>query len=295
MGTSVLFERAAVIGTGLIGGSMALAAKEAGIVGTVVGVARTEATRKTALERGVVDEATPDARAAVEGADLVYIAVPIGSTAATLRTIAPALAPECLVTDAQSAKAGVVRDAESILPCPEMFVGGHPMAGAETAGVQHAQADLFRERAYFLTPTEATSEEALRRAKALVAALGARLLITSPADHDDIVASISHVPHLAAVALVSLVTRSEAAAPSESAATTRLEAAAGGFRDMTRIAASPAAMWREILEANSEAALHWLEAYTGELQQIRNMIRRGDWAGLEELLAEASEARRRLD
>ena len=285
----ILFQRAVFIGTGLIGGSAALAARAAGIVGTVVGVARTEATRSRALEDGVADEATPRAREAVEGADLVYLAVPLGSVEATLRTIAPALSAECLVTDAESVKGSVVRDAEALLPHPAMFVGGHPMAGSEKAGVQYAQADLFHERAYFLTPTEGTSPEALNQAKALVAALGAELLVASPAEHDDIVASISHLPHVAAVALMGLVARSEA--PGEN----RLEASAGGFRDMTRIAASPGAMWRDILEANREQVLRWLDAYTSELDQIADTIRRGDWAALEELLAAAEEARQRLD
>jgi len=295
MGSSILFERAVVIGTGLIGGSVALAIKAAGIVRTVVGVARTEATRHDALEGGVVDEATPDAREAVAGADLAYIAVPLGSTGATLRTIAPALSPDCLVTDAGSAKASVVRHAQAHLRHPGMFVGGHPMAGAETAGVRYAQAELFRGCAYFLTPTEETSPGALSRAKALVGALGAELLIAAPAEHDDIVASISHVPHVAAVALMSLVASGDAAEAHDSRADVRVKAAGGGFRDMTRIAASPTAMWRAILEANSEAVLRWLEAYTDQLQHIGSTIRRGDWAGLEELLATAREARRGLD
>ena len=285
----ILFQRAVFIGTGLIGGSAALAAKAAGIVGTVVGVARTEATRERALADGVVDEATPDAREAVEGADLVYIAVPLGSTEATLRTIGPELSPGCLVTDAGSAKASVVRDAEAILRHPEMFVGGHPMAGSEKAGVLHAQMDLFQGRAYFLTPTEGTSAEALNPAKALVAALGAELLIASPAEHDDIVASISHLPHVLAAALMGLVARSET--PGDM----RLKAAAGGFRDTTRIAASPGAMWRDILEANREQVLRWLDAYTAELEQITGIIRKSDWTALEELLAQAAEARRRID
>ncbi len=295
MGTSVFFERAVVIGTGLIGGSMALALKAAGIARTVIGVARTEATRRAAIEGGVVDEATPDARAAVSGADLAYIAVPLGSTRATLRAIAPALSSDCLVTDAGSAKTGVVQDAESSLPHPRMFVGGHPMAGAETAGVRHARADLFRARSYFLTPTKQTSEHALERAKALVAAVGAELLIVSPDGHDDIVAAISHVPHMAAVALVSMVApRGVDAGPSADSAM-RLKAAAGGFRDMTRIVQSPGAMWRDILEANREQVLRWLEAYTAELDHMADIIRKGDWTALEELLSAAAEARQRLD
>ncbi|MGD8237568.1 MAG: prephenate dehydrogenase/arogenate dehydrogenase family protein [Armatimonadota bacterium] len=284
---ALIFQRAVVIGTGLIGGSVALAAREAGIVGTLVGVARTERTRRHALETGVVDEATPEPRAAAAAADLVYIAAPLGSTKGILQAIAPVLGPDCLVTDAGSAKAGVVRDAGASLPHPGMFVGGHPMAGAETAGVQHARVDLFRGRAYFLTPTEHTSDDALDRTKALVAALGANLLIASPAEHDDIVASISHLPHVAAVALMHLVARREA--PGD----IRLAAAGGGFRDMTRIAASPAAMWREILAANRDQALRWLEAYTGELEQVADMLRRQDWDALEDLLAAAGRARQR--
>jgi prephenate dehydrogenase len=295
MASGILFERVAVIGTGLIGGSLALAAKEAGIAATVVGVARTDATRRCAVQHGVVDEATADAREAAQSAALVYIATPLGSTEAVLRAIAPALAPDCLVTDAGSAKTGVVRSAQAALAFPGMFVGGHPMAGAEKRGVQHARADLFRGRAYFLTPTEDTSQEALNRAKALVAGVGAEPLIASPEEHDDIVASISHVPHLAAAALMSLVARSGADAPRDDVTSLRLRAAAGGFRDMTRVAASPAAMWREILQANREAVLHWLEAYAGELQQISTMIRGRDWAALEQLLAAASEARQRLE
>jgi prephenate dehydrogenase len=238
----MLFPRAAVVGIGLIGGSFALAAKRAGLVGHVTGVARSEATRQGALKIGAADAVTSDAASAVAEADLVYLAAPIDSICGSLRTLGPHLRSGALVTDAGSAKT-VILDAARALPPTVTFLGGHPMAGSEQAGIASARADLFAGSSYFLTPTPDTPADAVETLSALVSGLGARPVIVEAALHDRLVALTSHLPHLLAWALCT--TAGEAADPAVLA-----PFLGGAWRDVTRIAGSSPEMWSEIFRAN---------------------------------------------
>ena len=282
MSRSPLFARIAVIGTGLIGGSLARALKQRGLAGRVVGVARTEATRRLCVERGIVDEATPDPAVAAEGADLVYIAAPLPDTEAILRAVEPVVTPGTLVTDAGSVKRPIVELGEAIIGAKALFVGGHPLAGSEQQGAAHASADLFVGRPYLLTPGPEATDEALDLARRLAEGVEADpILVMDPGAHDRLVARISHLPHLVAATLV----RAAALGAGEPVGT--------GFLSTTRIAAGPARMWREIIERNSEHVLAALGRFEQALAQVRRALADDDWEALEALLEEAARARRR--
>jgi prephenate dehydrogenase len=280
------FQKAAIIGIGLIGGSFALAAKRAGLVGEVVGVARSETTRALAVERGAADWTTDDAARAVRGADLVYLATPLSAIIAALGELGPHLMAGALVTDAGSTKARVVQAAEA-LPPSVTFLGGHPMAGSEQAGVGAARPELFSGATYFLTPTEATASETVERMVRLVRGISAEPLVLAAELHDRRVAVTSHLPHALAWALCATAGRAEA--PAALAPFT-----GGAWRDTTRIAASPAEVWADIFLTNPEnlaaAALRFRE----ELDELLRWAEAGDRDGLIEYLRASRAAHERM-
>lgn len=281
------FERVAVIGVGLIGGSFALALKAANACGRVVGAGRNPQNLGRALERGVIDAVAGSALEAARDADLVLVAVPVAQTAAVLTSIAPVLAPNVVVTDAGSTKRDVVAAARAALGGRfTRFVPGHPIAGAEHSGAAAAQADLFRGKRVVLAPLAETAPDALARAEAAWQACGARLFRMSPQEHDAVFAAVSHLPHLLAYALVH-----DIAGRADSAQL--FGYAASGFRDFTRIASSDPEMWRDVCLANKDALLAELDRYAGELSALRPMIERGDGDALERVFAEARAARER--
>ncbi|TCS70877.1 prephenate dehydrogenase [Sulfuritortus calidifontis] len=281
-----MIERLVVVGVGLIGGSCALALRRAGQVRHIVGVGRSRDNLREAVKLGVIDEIADSAAAAVRGADLVLLAVPVGAMPAVLREIAPHLPKDCLVTDAGSTKQDVVAAARAALAGGlGRFVPGHPIAGAENSGVAAARADLYQGRQVVLTPLAENAPAAVERIAALWRACGAEVAQMSAEAHDRIFAAVSHLPHLAAFALVDdLAGRSEA--------DTYFRYAGSGFRDFTRIAGSHPEMWRDIALANREALLGELDAYIAELEQIRGLLARGDAAGLEAIFQRASRARK---
>lgn len=282
------FERLTVIGVGLIGGSFALAAKERGLVGRVVGVARSQETRDAALARGVVDEAAGDPVEAVQGADLVYVATPVRSVGDILQAIAPALPARAVVTDAGSTKASTVALARQYLAGRCAFVGGHPMAGSHESGPLAARADLFAGKSYFLTPSADTSAQALARLQALVEALGALVVLVDPEEHDRLVALTSHLPHLLASALcATLADRPESPE--------FLRAFTGpGLRDVTRVAKAPADVWRDVLADNEP---HVREALAALREQIDRYLEamHGDPEALVALWSRAARWRKELE
>lgn len=281
------FERVAVIGVGLIGGSFALALKAANACGRVVGAGRNPQNLGRAVERGVIDAVAGSALEAARDADLVLVAVPVAQTAAVLTSIAPVLAPNVVVTDAGSTKRDVVAAARAALGGRfTRFVPGHPIAGAEHSGAAAAQADLFRGKRVVLAPLAETAPDALARAEAAWQACGARLFRMSPQEHDAVFAAVSHLPHLLAYALVH-----DIAGRADSAQL--FGYAASGFRDFTRIASSDPEMWRDVCLANKDALLAELNRYAGELSALRPMIERGDGDALERVFAEARAARER--
>jgi prephenate dehydrogenase len=278
-----------VVGVGLIGGSVALAARRAGLVTRVVGIGRTAANLDTAVARGVVDVAyTLDGRwqPEVADADVVLVAAPVAQYAQLFAALAPALGSGTIVTDAGSTKADVVAAARAGLgPAIARFVPGHPIAGTEHSGAQAAFAELFDARTVILTPMPETNADALARVAALWRGCGARVSVLEPAQHDAIYAAVSHLPHLAAFAFVAELARRPDAA-------TLLAHAGSGFRDFTRIGASSPEMWRDIALANRAPLLAELDAYRAALDATRAMLAAGDAAGLAAMFASASAARK---
>ncbi len=281
------FERVAVIGVGLIGGSFALALKAANACGRVIGAGRDRENLRIALERGVIDRIAADAGEAVHEADLVLVSVPVGQVPAVFAAIAPALAPGAVITDAGSTKRDAVAAARGSLGKHiARLVPAHPIAGAEYSGAAAGRSDLFRGKRVVLAPVAETAPEALAQAEAAWKACGARIFRMTPEEHDAVFAAISHLPHLLAFALVH-----EIAGRANSAQL--LGYAAGGFRDFTRIASSHPEIWRDICLANRDALLAELSSFGKELATVRALLEAGDAAGLEDLFARARDARRR--
>jgi len=274
----------AIFGVGLIGGSFALGLKAAGAAKRVIGLGRNPANIAHALRLGVIDEASDDP-AVVAGADLVLIATPVGQMGTVMRAIAPHLGPGTVVTDGGSTKRDVVALAYRLLgKRAAQFVPGHPIAGAEHSGVSAARADLYQRRKVVLTPLPENSERSIRRVRAAWRLCGAKLFRMQPAEHDRVFAAVSHLPHLLSYALVDRV----ACHPNGKQL---FDYAAGGFRDFTRIASSHPEMWRDICIANRKALLAELAGYQRELAEVKQLLQKGDAAGLEKIFARARDAR----
>ena len=283
----MLFERIAVIGVGLIGGSFALALKQAKACAHVVGAGRNGANLRLALERGVIDSIAPDAVAAAHGADLVLLAAPVAQFPKLLRDVSSVLAPKSIVTDGGSTKRDVVVAARAAMGKKvAQFVPAHPIAGAEKSGAGAASADLFRDKRVIMTPLPENSDATVKRVRDAWSACGARITLMDPDEHDAILAAVSHLPHVLAYALVHDLAARENAAE-------LFAYAAGGFRDFTRIASSHPEMWRDICIANRDRLLQELDQYRGELDSIGRLLQAGDAAGLEKVFAEARESRSR--
>ena len=281
------FTRLALIGCGLMGGSFALALRQAGAVQHVAGFSASETTRQKALRLGVIDSACASAAEAVRDADLVLLAVPVGATQDTLRAIDPVLSPDALVMDVGSTKCDVVHAARAALrknlPC---FVPAHPIAGKEVAGIEHADPLLYRDRQVILTPLSENPAERVLLAHQVWQALGSRVLELDPQAHDASFAAVSHLPHLAAFALVNSVSRQPHGAQ-------HLSMAGPGFRDFSRIAGSDPCMWRDILLANRDEVLHQSALMRQALDEFETAIQAGDADRLQALITEASQTRSR--
>jgi prephenate dehydrogenase len=280
-------EKLVVVGVGLIGGSFALALKEARAVGRVVGVGRSRGNIRRALDLKILDAAGAFDAATFGDADLVLLAVPVGQMARVMRAVAPLVGGNTVITDAGSTKEDVVKLARRELKAVlARFVPGHPIAGTEKSGAQASFRELYRGRKVVLTPLKRTDPRALARVRAAWEACGAEVFRLEPREHDAVLASVSHLPHVLAFALVDQVARHKDAK--------RLFAyAAGGFRDFTRIASSHPEMWRDICLANRKALLVELGRYEGELERVRRILERGDARALEALFSGARAARDR--
>jgi prephenate dehydrogenase len=276
-----------VVGVGLIGGSFALALKRAEAVGSVIGVGRGEANLRRALELGVIDAIGALDRATLGDADLVLVATPVGQMGAVFRALAPLLGPGTVATDAGSTKQDVVALARKELGAAfARFVPGHPVAGTEKSGAEAAFADLYRGRKVVLTPLPETEKRAADRVREAWRHCGAEVLDLDPARHDAILATVSHLPHVLAYALVDRVATDPQAGQ-------LFGLAAGGFRDFTRLASSHPEMWRDICLANRDAILREIDRYGSELSAVRDMIAHGDPRAIEALFAGARDARNR--
>ena len=280
-----MFEQLGLIGCGLMGGSFALALKKAGLVQRVVGYSKSPTTTARALQMGVIDVEAPSALLAAAGADLVLLAVPVGATEATLKSIKHLVTPEMLIMDVGSTKADVVQAARNALGSQiASFVPAHPNTGKEVAGVEHADAELYRGAKVILTPTERTLTSHLHKAEALWQALGCDVRSMSPETHDAAFATVSHLPHLLAFAMMhSVIGQPQADA--------FLSVAGPGFRDFTRIAAGDPAMWRDILLANKDEVLAQAQHFQRALQAFEQVLHTGDAQALEAMITLASTAR----
>lgn len=282
---SPAIDRLAIIGVGLIGGSLARALRERGAVKHVVGCGRDAGNLRRALELGVIDEACHDPLEAVRGADVVVVAVTLGATGDILARIAPGLGPETLVTDVGSAKGCVIDAARQHLGAAcERFVAGHPIAGGEKSGVDAANGALYVKHRVILTPMAENAPAALARIRLMWETVGADVFEMDAILHDDVLAATSHLPHLLAYALVDCLIDLDKPVDV-------FDFAAGGFRDLTRIASSNPAMWRDISLANRTALLSVCERFEHTLSTLRGLLEAGDGAGLEAEFARAKAAR----
>ena len=276
-----------VVGVGLIGGSFALALKEAGAVGRVTGVGRGGRNIRRALELKIIDAAGAFDRTTFADADLALLAVPVGQMRVVMRAIAPLIGAKTVVTDAGSTKEDVIALARRELKGGlARFVPGHPIAGTEKSGAESAFAGLYRGHRVVLTPLAGTEPRALALVRSAWRRCGASVAELQAREHDRVLAAVSHLPHLLAYALVDQVARAKNAKQ-------LFSFAAGGFRDFTRIAASHPEMWRDICLANRRALLAELARYGGELQRVRKMLERGDARALHALFSGARGARDR--
>jgi prephenate dehydrogenase len=273
-------QRLAIVGLGLLGGSVGLAARVRGVAREIVGAGRSAESQAAALRAGAVD-ALVSGSDALRGADLVVLATPVSAMAPVLTRLAPALAPGALVTDVGSVKGPLADVLPGLLPEGVSYVGAHPMAGSHERGAEHARADLFEGAACVLTPTRDSDPRAAARAEAFWRALGCRVVRREPAAHDAEVAWVSHAPHVLAFAFARAL---EAASP------TAREIAGPGFRDFTRIARSDAELWSEILAANRKAIAGPLQKTARRLEEIAQILERGSESELERFIAAARAA-----
>ncbi len=271
-------ERLALVGLGLLGGSIGLAARARGVARTVVGTSRSRETLALARARGAADLVCADPRAAVDGAELVILATPPSAMPGVVREITPGLRPGTLVSDVGSVKATLAETLPGLLPPGVVFVGAHPMAGSHERGLAHARADLFDGAACVVAPGAGAQAEAVARLRDFWEALGARVVVRDPETHDAEVAWVSHLPHALAFAFA----RALEAAPAGAARVT-----GPGFRDFTRIAHGDPELWSEILSANRKALAGPLQAAATRLAELARELEAGDADALERFLGEA--------
>jgi prephenate dehydrogenase len=282
--TALHIHKLAIIGVGLIGGSLAIALRRAGVVDRIVGCGRGEDNLKKAVELGVIDEYTQEIPKAVATADVVFVAVPLGAMKNVFQLMKGHLKENTIVTDGGSAKATVIADWISVFGHDRQFVAGHPIAGTENSGVEAALPDLYQERRVILTPTGTTDDNALQKVVKLWSACGAAVSLMPVAQHDEVLAATSHLPHVLAFGLVETLVRLEEH-------TEIFRYAAGGFRDFSRIASSNPEMWRDICLSNADALTSVLDLYIKELHYLAGLIRQHDGDALLKLFSNAKKAR----
>lgn len=279
------FRKISIIGVGLLGGSLGLAARRRKLAGEIAGYVRREASLADCERAGAVDYATIDLLAAVSQADLVVLCTPLAQMPALARQLLPALKRGTIVTDVGSVKAEVVRELEAIIgKSGAHFVGAHPMAGGEKMGVLASRADLYEQALCVITPTGKSNPSAVRKLTRFWRAIGARTLVLEAAHHDLLVSRTSHLPHILAAALASQVLD-----PRQPAA--QADLCAAGFRDTTRIASGSPEMWRDISLANRKHITRSLDGFIGELKKFQAALRRGDQTEIETFFATAKQRR----
>ncbi|CAM3132833.1 prephenate/arogenate dehydrogenase family protein [Paracoccus nototheniae] len=284
---SVIYDKVALIGLGLIAGSMAHAMREGGLAGHITGFARSPETRDTARQIGLCDQVFDSAAEAVAGADLVVLAVPVGAMGDVMAQIAPHLAPGATITDVGSVKQSVIAAVAPHVPPGVHFIPGHPLAGTEHSGPRSGFASLFRNRWWLLTPLPDADADAVARLDRLITAMGAKTDRMEAAHHDLVLAVTSHAPHLIAYTMVGVADHLRRVTDEEV-----IQYSAAGFRDFTRIAASDPTMWRDVFLHNREATLDILGRFTEELFVLQRAIRMGDGQQLHDYFTRTRAIRR---
>jgi prephenate dehydrogenase len=285
------FNQVAIVGVGLIGGSLGMVLKQQRLAESVVGIGRRVENLKAAVELGAIDRYVSDSLAGVREADLVVLATPVDTYAEHLRAWGSALRPGCIVSDAGSVKGTLVEHAERLLPAHARFVGAHPIAGKEKTGVAAASPDLFRGARCIVTPTPRTDPAAFRLVRELWEAAGSTVVAMDPHLHDRLLGAVSHLPHVAAYCLMNALREvQDRLLPAEDV----LSYSGGGLRDTTRIAASSPEMWRDIFLWNRDNVVALIELYEQELRRLKDLIRTGDGPGIEKDLERAKQIRDRL-
>ncbi len=299
MSDTVLFDRVALIGLGLIGSSLAWALKRDGLVGHIAGTARSAATRSKAVELGFIDSAHETALEAVADADIVVICAPVGACAAIAEEMAPGLKKGAIVTDVGSVKMAVIRDVGPHLPEGVHLVPGHPVAGTENSGPESGFPELFEGRYCIVTPAPGAHEAAVNKVVEMWTKVGSNVELMDAVHHDRVLAITSHLPHLIAYSIVGTASDLEEHLQRESVQNGDLirtseviKFSAGGFRDFTRIAASDPVMWRDVFLNNKEAVLEVLGRFTEDLTALQRAIRWGEGDILESLFERTRDIRR---
>lgn len=289
--TSVHFKQVAIIGVGLIGGSLGMILKRDALADSVVGIGRRVENLKTAVELGAIDRYVSDAKDGVRDADLVILATPVDTYERHLTQWGSCLAHGTIVSDVGSVKGALVEQAEKLLPDGVRFVGAHPIAGKEKTGVAAGSVTLFKGARCILTPTKRTDSKAVQAIRAMWEAAGAIVLTMDPMLHDKVLGAVSHLPHIAAFALINALTEVQQTTPELDL----LAYSGGGLRDTTRIAASSPEMWRDIFLWNRDNLVRQIETYERHLQQLKRLIQAGDGPAIEQELDRAKKVREQLN
>ena len=285
-GKNVCFTRTAIIGVGLIGASVALALHETGLSNSVIGCGRKEENLRRATERGIIDDYRMDAAAAVEGADLVVLATPVGMLSTIAAGMRTTLKKDALVTDVGSVKGALVSELESLMPDGVHYIGSHPIAGSDKSGIDDARGNLFSGARCIVTPTQRSNIDALDKVIALWETVGGLVECMDPLRHDEIFALISHLPHIIAYAIVNAV---------ESIDPGCVEYSGGGFRDTTRIAASSPELWRDISTMNRHNLIRVLDSFKENLHRIERCLEENDGEGIEKEFLRAQQLRMSIE
>ena len=270
-----LINRLAVVGVGLIGGSLARVLREKGEVGEIVGIGRGTANLQRAVELGVIDRYEHDLKKGVADADMVFLATPVCTIADIVAEIAPALHSGAIVTDGGSVKEEIVLRCEGLLAGDTCFVGGHPIAGTEKSGVDASFSTLYKGKRCIITPTARTDARALEKVVRMWELAGSEVVLMNPDKHDKVFAAISHLPHMVAYSLVNAV------GDYDGCDENILKYSAGGFKDFTRIASSDPVMWRDIALQNRTAVLEMMDFFAASHAELRALVAASDAEGLE--------------
>lgn len=283
---TVLFEKTTILGVGLIGASLALSMKEMSLTRSVVGHGRNEENLKMAKERGIIDSYDLDAAKACEDADLIVFATPVGNFKPLVKAVRGSLKQGAVLTDVGSVKGSLVYDIEGLMPEGAHYVACHPIAGSEQSGIDIARADLFKGKLCIITKTPNIDEGAFEKVWGLWSTLGSRVELMDPEEHDHIFGLVSHLPHVAAYALMNAIADVDSGC---------LKYAGEGFKDSTRIAASSPVLWRDICAFNSENLLRALEMLKSNIEAITSYLREGEYEAIEETFKRASRLRRQIE